>query len=149
MMQGLFISKMNRRGIDDSLRRDRTTMQSLWRTVRREKILVDMRAWVSEKEGLRWRSRRSKRFLEDAGQREQLKELLPGFLWNMKLADDVLSHARVHEQGRSARMSSFAVRPYIHGGGAKKQGIGEKCALWDIRRYYPAEYDTGLMRCVV
>ena len=65
----------------------------------REKILVGCGLGFQKKEGSEVEEQKIEKIfsLEDAGQREQLKELLQEIpVEHVKLADDVLSYARVH-----------------------------------------------------
>ena len=121
----------------------------------REKILVGCGLGFQKKEGSEVEEQKIEKIfsLEDAGQREQLKELLQEIpVEHVKLADDVLSYARVHVNSKISTNVIIPLCDHIYMAvERKKQGIDVKnVLLWDIRRYYPAEYDTGLyaLRCV-
>lgn len=120
-----------------------------------EKILVGCGLGFQKKEGSPVEEEKIEKIfsLEDAGQREQLKELLQEIpVEHVKLADDVLSYARIHVNSKISSNVIIPLCDHIYMAvERKKQGIDVKnVLLWDIKRYYPAEYDAGLyaLRCV-
>lgn len=85
--------------------------------------------------------------LTDTRMKEQFKELLKNIpIEHVKLADDIISYARIHVNSRISENVIIALCDHIYMAvERKKQGIDVKnVLLWDIKRYYQAEYQAGL-----
>lgn len=85
--------------------------------------------------------------LTDSKLKEQFKELLRDIpIEHVKLADDIISYARIHVNSRISENVILSLCDHIYMAvERKKQGIDVKnVLLWDIKRYYKSEYQAGL-----
>lgn len=85
--------------------------------------------------------------LTDSSLNEQFKELLKEIpIEYVKLADDIVAYARIHVNSEISESVIIALCDHMYMAvERKKQGIDVKnVLLWDIRRYYPAEYQVGI-----
>lgn len=115
---------------------------------RSEKILIGCGLGFQGKEGtIVDESKIEKVFaLADSKLSDQLKQLLKNIpVENVKLADDVVSYAKVHVDSNINENVLIALCDHIYMAiERKKQGIEVKnVLLWDIQRYYPVEYEVG------